>query len=122
MTDLFVQDPSDPKPKIRLVILADWLPPDFGAVGQYMHLRARALAERGHDVTLIGLTSANGSVAHRAADQERLTEIRLHTKPVPRTSLAGRLAWTFGRIWLVAVAFRHLRKATTSCLPVLRRF
>ena len=48
------------------MIIADWLPPDFGAVGQYMQMRARALAERGHDVTLIGLSSADGSVRHRS--------------------------------------------------------
>ena len=49
----------------RIVIIADWLPPDFGAVGQYMLLRARALAARGHEVTLVGLSSA--------ADSTRLT-------------------------------------------------
>jgi hypothetical protein len=45
----------------RIVIIADWLPPDFGAVGQYMQMRAEALAERGHDVTLVGLTARAGS-------------------------------------------------------------
>ena len=62
MTDLFAQAPLASTTKHRLVILADWLPPDFGAVGQYMLLRARSLAEGGQDVTLVGLTSGNDSI------------------------------------------------------------
>ena len=42
----------------QLFYLADWLPPDFGAVGQYATLFAREIAESGsHHVCLIGLTS-----------------------------------------------------------------
>jgi hypothetical protein len=112
MTDFFAQDPADPERQRRLVILADWLPPDFGAVGQYMLLRAQAVAERGHDVTLIGLTTGDGSINSRAIGRGRLIEIRLHARPVPRTSLASRLAWTvWTNLRLVAAAFRHLRQA-----------
>ena len=32
---------------------------DFGAVGQYMQMRARALAEQGHDVTLINRSTGS---------------------------------------------------------------
>ena len=53
--ELLEQSPFDPVKERRIVIIADWLPPDFGAVGQYMQMRARALAERGHEVTLVGL-------------------------------------------------------------------
>jgi hypothetical protein len=112
MTDSFTQGPVYSAAKQRLVILADWLPPDFGAVGQYMLLRARGLAERGHDVTLVGLTSGADSVVRQALGRGRLAEIRLRARPVPRTSLLGRLAWT---IWtnlrLLAAAFHSLRKA-----------
>jgi hypothetical protein len=41
----------------RLVIICDWLPPDFGAVGQYAVLEAREWAKRGFAVTLVGLAS-----------------------------------------------------------------
>src|SRR5262249_32889330 len=41
----------------RLVYICDWLPPDFGAVGQYAMLGAREWASDGWTVTLIGLTS-----------------------------------------------------------------
>ena len=53
MMELLAQSPFDATTE-RGSSFADWLPPDFGAVGQYMHLRAQALAERGHDVTLVG--------------------------------------------------------------------
>lgn len=39
-----------------VTILCDWLPPDFGAVGQYLLLRARETAAAGHDVVLVGLS------------------------------------------------------------------
>ena len=45
MSEFLRQSPFDPASERRLVIIADWLPPDFGAVGQYMQMRARSLAE-----------------------------------------------------------------------------
>lgn len=112
MMDLLVQSPFDPAKERRVVIIADWLPPDFGAVGQYMQLRARALAEQGHDVTLVGLASEGSSVRREARGKGTLTEVRLAARPVPRGSLLGRLTWT---LWtdmrLVAAAFRDLRAA-----------
>jgi hypothetical protein len=112
MMDLLSQSPFDVATQGRVVIIADWLPPDFGAVGQYMQLRAQALAEQGHDVTLIGLASRVGSIRREARGAGTLTELRLAARPVPRDSLLGRLAWT---LWtglrLLAVGFRHLRVA-----------
>jgi hypothetical protein len=112
MMDLLAQSPFDPATERRVVIIADWLPPDFGAVGQYMQLRARALAEQGHDVTLIGLASGGSSVRHEARGKGTLTEVRLAARPVPRGSLLSRLIWT---LWtdmrLVATGFRDLRAA-----------
>jgi hypothetical protein len=112
MMDLLAQSPFDVATERRVVIIADWLPPDFGAVGQYMQLRARSLAEQGHDVTLVGLASGAGSVRREARGKGRLTEIRLAARPVPRGSLLGRLTWT---LWtdlrLVIAGFRDLRAA-----------
>ncbi len=112
MMDLLVHNPFDVVRERRIVIIADWLPPDFGAVGQYMQLRAQALAERGHQVTLIGLASAAFSLNQEARGKGSLTELRLRARPVPRRSLIGRLAWT---LWtdlrLVAAGFRYLRAA-----------
>jgi hypothetical protein len=112
MTDLLTESPFDFPADRRVVIIADWLPPDFGAVGQYMQLRARALAERGHDVTLIGLASGAGSLRREARGEGTLTELRLAARPVPRGSLFSRLMWT---LWtdlrLVVAGFRYLRAA-----------
>lgn len=112
MMDLLVQSPFDPAKERRVVIIADWLPPDFGAVGQYMQLRARALAEQGHDVTLVGLASEGSSVRREARGKGTLTEVRLAARAVPRGSLLGRLTWTlWSDMRLVVAAFRDLRAA-----------
>jgi len=112
MNDLLRQSPFDPVRERRLVIIADWLPPDFGAVGQYMQMRARSLAERGHDVTLVGLSSAESSVKREPVATGTLTEVRLASRPVPRDSLVGRLLWTIRTdCRLVRAAFRWLRAA-----------
>jgi hypothetical protein len=112
MIDVLEQSPFDLDSEHRLVIIADWLPPDFGAVGQYMHMRARALAERGHDVTLIGLSSGEGSVRRETRGKGTLAEIRLSTRPVPRTSFLARLVWTaVTNLRLVVAGFGALRAA-----------
>jgi hypothetical protein len=112
MTDLLQQSPFDLVRERRLVILVDWLPPDFGAVGQYMQMRARVLAESGHDVTLVGLSTAPSSMSRQAIGSGSLVEVRLHSRPVPRGSLLGRLAWTlWTNLRLVTGAARSLRAA-----------
>lgn len=112
MNDLLTKSPFDPVREPRLVLFADWLPPDFGAVGQYALLRAKALAERGHQVELFALTSAAGSVEHGRHGPGSLTVTRLSAPPVPRGSLSARLAWTlWTNLRLAARAFRRLRSA-----------
>lgn len=112
MTGLFEQSPFDPVKERRIVIIADWLPPDFGAVGQYMQMRAERLAEQGHEVTLVGLTTGAGSTVHDERGRGRLTEIRLSARPVPRGSLSGRMLWTIAtNVRLILAAFGSLRAA-----------
>ena len=112
MSELLEQSPFDPATDRRVVIIADWLPPDFGAVGQYMQMRARHFAESGHAVTLVGLSSTAASTVREQRGEGSLTEIRLQTSPVPRGSLAMRLLWT---IWtnlrLVWAALGPMRAA-----------
>ena len=126
MMELLARSPFDLAEK-RLVIIADWLPPDFGAVGQYMQMRAEALAEKGHDVTLVGLTSGAGSTVCATRGNGTLTEIRLQTRPVPRASLAGRLWWTItANLHLLVAVFGRLRTANgilfTGSPPFLIHF
>ncbi|TAJ85267.1 MAG: hypothetical protein EPO10_02440 [Reyranella sp.] len=112
MTELFEQSPFDPARERRIVIIADWLPPDFGAVGQYMQMRAQRLAQQGHEVTLVGLTTGAGSKVHEERGRGRLTEIRLPARPVPRGSLSGRMLWTIAtNLRLLLAAFGPLRAA-----------
>ena len=58
--------------KKRLVYICDWLPPDFGAVGQYAMVSAREWATSGWAVTLVGLTSREfsprGGRTHQGGD------------------------------------------------------
>jgi hypothetical protein len=112
MMELLERSPFDLATERRIVIIADWLPPDFGAVGQYMQMRAEHLAERGHEMTLVGLSTATKSVSRRALGKGVLTELRLQARPVPRGALLTRLAWT---IWtnlrLVWAALPALRAA-----------
>lgn len=112
MSELLEKSPFDPATERRLVIIADWLPPDFGAVGQYMQMRAQGLAEQGHDVTLIGLASGAGSVRREVRGRGSLTEIRLAARPVPRDSFLARLIWTaVTNLRLVFAGFGALRAA-----------
>ena len=112
MTGLFQQSPFDARRERRIVIIADWLPPDFGAVGQYMQMRAEGLAEQGHDVTLVGLTTRAGARVRKECGEGSLTEIRLSARPVPRRSLPGRILWTIAtNVRLITAALRPLRAA-----------
>jgi hypothetical protein len=112
MTELLEQSPFDPAIDRRVVVIADWLPPDFGAVGQYMQMRARHFAESGHAVTLVGLSSTAASTVREQRGDGSLTEIRLRTSPVPRGSLVIRLLWTIRtNLRLVWAALGPMRAA-----------
>lgn len=112
MSELLEQSPFDLATDRHVVIIADWLPPDFGAVGQYMQKRARHLAESGHAVTLVGLSSKAASTVREQPGGGSLTEIRLQTTPVPRGSLLVRLLWTIRtNLRLVWTALGPMRAA-----------
>jgi hypothetical protein len=112
MSELLTRSPFDPVREPRVVVFADSLPPDFGAVGQYALLRAQAFAERGHLVELFGLTSAAASVEHSEHGRGSLTVTRISAPPVPRGSLVARFVWTlWTNLRLVSSAFRRLRAA-----------
>jgi hypothetical protein len=97
----------------RLVYICDWLPPDFGAVGQYAVLFARQWASEGWMVTLVGLTS--GKSSYRAAEpieDGSLEVIRVHRKTYQKQKFVSRLAWTVvSNILLLGAAFRAMRRA-----------
>jgi hypothetical protein len=78
----------------RLVYLCDWLPPDFGAVGQYSLLFARERAAAGEDVVLAGLSSTADSVEEEAVGAGRLRVVRLRTTVYDKADFRRRALWT----------------------------
>jgi hypothetical protein len=77
-----------------MVYICDWLPPDFGAVGQYSLGFARAQAAIGHHVVLIGLSSEGDSRTTEPVEAGCLTVIRLKAPNLDRARLGRRLRWT----------------------------
>ena len=93
-----------------IVMLCDWLPPDFGAVGQYAVGFARELAEAGHNVTLIGFSSVQESCFEEAVGLGRLRIRRLYRQAYDRSNLMLRAWWTLGaNLALLWGARRELR-------------
>ena len=94
------------------VYICDWLPPDFGAVGQYSQLFARQSAGGGESVALIGLTSG-----HRSDNCERhgtghLRIIKVPVKRYDKVDRAARLVWTVkANTKLLLEALPLIRKA-----------
>jgi hypothetical protein len=83
----------DPPP---LFYVVDWLPPDFGAVGQYGLIFARELAESGRRVYLLGLTTGTSAVERQVYAGGGLLEItRISAPAYNKTRTIERLLWTF---------------------------
>jgi hypothetical protein len=112
----------------RLVYICDWLPPDFGAVGQYAILFAREWARDGWDVTLVGLTS--GKSSRQAAEpigDGSLEVLRIHRRTYKKQKFTSRLIWTVAsNVLLLAGAFRAMRRADavlfTGSPPLMLHF
>jgi hypothetical protein len=112
----------------RLVYICDWLPPDFGAVGQYAVLFAREWATEGWDVTLVGLTS--GKTSRKTAEPiggGSLEVLRIHRRTYQKQKLASRLVWTVAsNILLLAAAVRAIRRSDavlfTGSPPLMLHF
>src|SRR5690242_16003803 len=112
----------------RLVYICDWLPPDFGAVGQYAMLEARDWAERGFAVTLVGLTSGPSSRGSAVQVGEGSVEIaRVHRRKYQKQRFVDRLIWTISsNIALLVAAFSAMRRADlvlfTGSPPLMLHF
>lgn len=95
------------------VYICDWLPPDFGAVGQYSLLFARRLASRGERVVLIGLASKEPGAREERIGGGRLQILKLRARPYDKTNFARRLLWTLAvNTRLLLAAWPHLRRTT----------
>jgi len=96
----------------RLVSLCDWLPPDFGAVGQYSLVAARAAARAGDQVILIGLSSNGSSRSVEEHGVGRLTIVRVAAPLYVKERWRERLRWTFwANLRLLRAAAPEIRDA-----------
>ena len=96
----------------NLVSLCDWLPPDFGAVGQYSLAAARTAASEGDDVVLVGLSSDGSSQTVEAYGIGRLTIIRVAAAPYAKERWRARLRWTLrANLRLLHAAWPAVRHA-----------
>lgn len=97
----------------RLVYVCDWLPPDFGAVGQYAMMFARQWAHEGWAVTLVGLTSGtSGRSRIEHINTGSLEVLRIHRRSYQKQRFVARLVWTIATNLLLLVrAFNDLRRA-----------
>ena len=78
----------------RLFYVVDWLPPDFGAVGQYAVLFGREIAQTGRMVSLIGLTSGARETQREIFDTGVLEINRIPASRYSKSSLIRRLLWS----------------------------
>jgi hypothetical protein len=112
----------------RLVYICDWLPPDFGAVGQYAMLGAREWATNGWAVTLVGLTSGKSNCQPAEPIGEGSLEvIRVHRRTYQKQKFASRLVWTIlANVMLLGAAFSAMRHADavlfTGSPPLMLHF
>jgi glycosyltransferase involved in cell wall biosynthesis len=85
----------DEKRDIPLFYVVDWLPPDFGAVGQYGSLFAGEIAQAGRRVYLIGLTSGTGGKTRESFGPGAFLETtKIENSGYQRTRNLRRLLWT----------------------------
>lgn len=95
----------------KLLYLCDWLPPDYGAVGQYSALFARQLAEEGRDVTLVGLSSRESGTSCESCGAGSLRQVHLRAATYDKASLLRRMLWTVRiNTRLIWHAWRELRR------------
>jgi hypothetical protein len=78
----------------KVLYICDWLPPDFGAVGQYSVIFAREMASKGYDVTLAGLSSLRDSDLTEVVGLGRYREIKFASPSLDKSSSMRRLYWT----------------------------
>ena len=78
----------------KIVLICDWLPPDFGAVGQYTLQRGEQLAREGHHVTVIGFSSATGLQDGGNPGLNLPNVVRVKCGTYDKNSLVKRALWT----------------------------
>ncbi len=89
----------------KIVLICDWLPPDFGAVGQYTLQRGEQLAREGHHVTVVGFSSQAAAQGPITQPVGLLNVLRVQCGTYDKNSLLKRALWTLSaNIKLLRVA------------------
>jgi glycosyltransferase involved in cell wall biosynthesis len=94
-----------------LFYVVDWLPPEFGAVGQYGVVFAREMASAGRRVVLVGLTTGSSrSEIERFGSGGTLEISRIAISTYDKTKYASRLLWLLkANFYLIASVTRDPR-------------
>src|SRR5215469_9315953 len=102
----------------QLFYIVDWLPPDFGAIGQYGAIFARDQAVAGRDVRLIGLTTGEYSTVREVLSNRKLFEItRIHSSSYEKSNFIKRLVWTsVTNIRIVCEVIRDARSSRSEII------
>jgi hypothetical protein len=120
-------DPTPRPPGQSIVLLCDWLPPDFGAVGQYTLQRGEQLASEGHTVSVIGFATSAIPEQHKAYGSGSLRVIRVDRGGYDKTKLIKRAMWTLSANFALLRAAKAAIKAAdevvfTGSPPYLLHF
>lgn len=98
----------------QVLYICDWLPPDFGAVGQYSVIFAREMASKGCHVTLAGLSSTGEGDHTEVVGLGLYREIRLASTSYDKSNAMRRLLWTAKtNTRFIAGLWRHMLAADT---------
>ncbi len=96
----------------KIVLICDWLPPDFGAVGQYTLQRGEQLAREGHDVTVVGFSSQTATLESLEQPLGLPKVLRVRCGTYDKNSLIKRAFWTLNaNIKLLRVARAAIKGA-----------
>src|SRR5262249_4822186 len=98
----------------RIVLLTDWLPPEFSAVSQYALMIAREGAESGAKVPVMGTRTTDDTNDQEPVSVGTLRVIGIKRPPIVRTHWRRRLQWALStNVLLVLRAWGHLWRSQT---------
>lgn len=97
-----------------LIIVCDWIPPEFGAVGQYQLASAREAASRGRRVSIIGLGRRDDTSTERIGDGE-LTIVRIARLAAEKTDLIKRAVWALSTNFALLRALAAAAQRSPDC-------
>ena len=109
-------DPTERPQAQRIVLLCDWLPPDFGAVGQYTQQRGFQLARAGHQVQIVGFSSEKRTPEHHRFGAGTLAIHYIYRGGYDKSSLLKRALWTLSANVLLLSSARGAIKAADEVI------